>query len=668
MSVVQATSNKGVVFDYDTVVDGGAAWSDADYKLTNIPPHLVGGALVRTQHGKILEGTIVTLTAGDAGSCRVYVSVESEGPRKKDCAAAKGRDGGLLTRLAEAPIWSGEEASPSWCGEDSVMATFSAPLMAGGSLTLPEIVESGAVILIVAVPIFVKSFSVSMTSTAEGQVYRAVPVEEGVTAWQDREHRLTGVPGCLLGGTLFQGPKALPDGTALAVWPSTRARVYALLEKAGSGGLDESIPAKGWRPEPGAPRWHDTATLAMYSRPCGAGCGLCLPPTRGAEATLCVVVVPEAAPPVAALEVSALVPGGPRVEALDFAALEEGVSAWRDEGHRLTQVPDWMKGATLVRGAHSGPPAGALFSVRSAAPSVVYAMVEGELMNRPGRSGGLLPDALLSDGWERRDQVPEWKAGSRLAVLARRVAARQPLCLPPLANDGAIFMLVAKTDVEAFDVTLETSEGTEFDRAKIEETMLVWSDCQNRLAWIPTSMKGGTFFRGPQIISSGTKLCLHGSTPFRAYVVVEIKHKNRPARSGGFPDSLPKAGWHEESAAPSWGDTAATLRVFSHKVGEGSQLVLPATSGDASLVVVAVSLTSSPDRVAEELKRVFRAWDVGGKGGMRKEDLRALLDALCPGIERASREALLAQCDRPGSSALSYEEFVDRVVLASARA
>lgn len=546
------------------------------------------------------------------------------------------------------------------------MATFSAPLRAGESLDLPEIVESGAVVLIVAVPIFVRSSSVSMTSTVEGQAYRTVRVEEGVVAWQDREHKLMGVPGCLLGGTLLQGPKALPDGTALTVTASTRARVYVLLEKAGSGGLDEDIPARGWRPEPGAPRWHDTPTIAMYSRPCGAGCGLCLPPTRGAQATLCVVVVPDAAPPVATLEVSATVPGGPRVEALDFATLEEGVAAWRDEGHRLAQVPDWMKGATLVRGPQSGPPAGALFSVRSAAPAVVYAMVEGELMNRPGRSGGLLPDALLSDGWERRDQVPEWKSGSRLAVLARRVAARQPLSLPPFANDGAIFMLVAKADVEAFDVTLETSEGLEYDRAKIEETMLVWSDCQNRLAWIPTGMKGGTFFRGLQTIPSGTKLCLHGNTPFRAYVVVETGHKSRPARSGGLPESLPEAGWHQESGAPSWGDTAATLRVWSHRAGEGSQLVLPAVSSDASIIVVAVSLTSSPERVAEELKRVFRAWDAGGKGGMRKEDLRALLDALCPGIEPASREALLSQGDRPGSSALSYEEFIDRVVLARA--
>jgi len=107
------------------------------------------------------------------------------------------------------------------------------------------------------------------------------------------------------------------------------------------------------------------------------------------------------------------------------------------------------------------------------------------------------------------------------------------------------------------------------------------------------------------------------------------------------------------------------MRVFSIKASEGSELVIPPTSGPAVFSLVVVSVASSPDRLAEELKRSFRAWDREGRGGIRRGDLGAILAALCPAMAEPAREELLAWADRSSTGTVPYDEFIDRLVLAS---
>jgi len=463
----------------------------------------------------------------------------------------------------------------------------------------------------------------------------------------------------------------VPEGTTLTVRPNSRAKVFVVIERSTNGGLGESLPAAGWMRENGAPRWHEMPTMLTYSHDAAAGMALALPPTRGAVAVFSVIVVQAANAPVAPVEISCGCgrPAGVASPAMDMelVPLLEGSAAWLDEpASRLSKVPEWMLGATLVRGPQQGPPAGAVIAVRPVAPSVVYAVVEEPADGKPGRSGGLLPSVLPGSGWEPRQDVPEWPEGSKLAVFAKRVTAREVLCLPTIAEEGAVFMLVVKVDLEAFDASMETTLGLEYCRAPMVETAVAWSDKQNRWAWVPTFMTGGILFQGPHdSMPTGTTLRVTASGAFRIYVIVEAEYKGGSARSGGFPESLPEAGWQTENSAPSWGDTASTMKVFSLKVAEHVELTLPPTTERAVFSVVAVSLASGPDRLAQELKRSFRAWDGEGKGGIRKDDLGGLLEALCPALAPPAREELLAWADRGTTGVVAYEEFIDRVVLAS---
>merc|ERR1711862_414874 len=112
--------------------------------------------------------------------------------------------------------------------------------------------------------------------------------------------------------------------------------------------------------------------------------------------------------------------------------------------------------------------------------------------------------------------------------------------------------------------------GLDFARTAMVETVVAWSDRQNRFTWVPTFMAGGTLFRGPHDSTpSGTIVRIHASSAFRAYVIVEAEYKGKRARDGGFLVSLPQNGWRAEAAAPSWGDTASTMRVFSFRALDG---------------------------------------------------------------------------------------------------
>merc|ERR1712136_39053 len=187
-----------------------------------------------------------------------------------------------------------------------------------------------------------------------------------------------------------------------------------------------------------------------------------------------------------------------------------------------------------------------------------------------GRCGGLSAETLMAAGWERREEAPEWTGGT-LTVFGRRVCAREPLVLPEIVEDGAVFFVVAKVDVDAFDAHVETSEGLTYQRAIMEETAVIWSDRQNIFTWVPTFMSGGLLFRGPHdLVKVGISVRVCASAACRVYVIAEAEYKGRVPRDGGFVKSLPAAEWrtevhftqNEEALAKIQGET----RACSHAV------------------------------------------------------------------------------------------------------
>mmetsp|Transcript_27312 Transcript_27312/g.76845 ORF Transcript_27312/g.76845 Transcript_27312/m.76845 type:complete len:563 (+) Transcript_27312:2-1690(+) len=557
---------------------------------------------------------------------------------------------------------------------DCTWAVFSALAARDVPVVLPPVAVAEACVLLVAVPVVVGSFAVSLASSSNASYDRLAVVAEGVVAWRDRDHRYIGMPKYLLGGVLFQGPyKDVPEGTVLTVRPNARSRVYAIVERSSGGGLPNALPAAGWKQEAGAPRWHDTPTMVTFGRSCAAGCALSLPPTQGAGVVLSIVVVPISSVPVAPVEVSyccsadaaqQMSPQYPELEMLGEGA------PWDLEGRLLTKVPLWMQGAaylpTSTAFGASGPPAGTIFSVRAAPPSVVYVIVEEQRDGGAGRFGGLLPEALPAAGWEKRAEAPEAGMRSQLAVYAKRVSARECLSLPLLKEAGAVLGLVVKVDMDAFDATVETSGGLEFQRADFQETVIAWSDTQFRYTWVPTPMTPGILFRGPHSTTpSGTVVYISASGACRVYIIVEAEYKGGMARDGGFLQSLARAGWRVEATAPSWNDTKSVMKVLSIRASEGSELALPPTRGEAVFSVVVVNIASSPDRLADEMKQSFRAWDSEGLEGIRREDLDALLAAACPAVDAKGRAALLADADPHNTGKINYTEFMGKVLFAN---
>jgi len=193
--------------------------------------------------------------------------------------------------------------------------------------------------------------------------------------------------------------------------------------------------------------------------------------------------------------------------------------------------------------------------------------------------------------------------------LGNKAMLRIATVLP--AIDG--HKVVAPFDVEGFDATVTAAAQNtrlEYGCSNMEESVLAWSDCQNRFAWVPDYAKAGILFRGPHLTPGGTEVRISASGAFRAYVIVEADYDGGVARSGGLVNSLPSKGWQLEPAPPSWGDKKSRMKVFSYMAPEGVQLQLPATSGQAVFSIVVVGISASSDKqMAEELKRVFRLWD-----------------------------------------------------------
>jgi hypothetical protein len=250
------------------------------------------------------------------------------------------------------------------------------------------------------------------------------------------------------------------------------------------------------------------------------------------------------------------------------------------------------------------------------------------------------------------------------------MAAREALSTPQLQAEavqsmakGVVVALVVKVDVEAFDASVQTSNGLEYGRCKMMETACAWSDCANIWTWVPTYTKDGMLFNGPHDSTpQGTHVKVTATGAFRAYVIVEGAYKGGQARHGGFLDSLPAQGWRTETAPPSWGDMNSSMKVFSKINPEGQTLRLPPTVGQVVFCIVIMNVASSTDSLGEELRTTFKTWDTAGNGGITNGDLEVLLTALCPDLDSNGRQALLKSLDRSKKGVIKYEDLIEKLL------
>eukprot|EP00971_Amphidinium_carterae_P264632 5249439-Amphidinium_carterae.1 len=177
-----AVLSTGLSLERVLATEGVEPWNDSGDKLTGLPSYLLGGTLFKLPHGSLPTGTAISVTALGADA-RIYFCLEVEFKKRT------GRDGGLRTALGTSHCWQVERGAPSWCGPDSELVTFSCLLAQGAQLEVPPTTSAGLVAILCAVPVFVGSFAVSLSSSSGVLYDQMVPMQEDVMAWNDRDHR-----------------------------------------------------------------------------------------------------------------------------------------------------------------------------------------------------------------------------------------------------------------------------------------------------------------------------------------------------------------------------------------------------------------------------------------------------------------------------------------------
>lgn len=700
------------------VEEGMRIWDDVDWglkvrcnsgaTLTELPPHFLGGSLLRCPEGALGSSRSQFQVTSLQHDARLYVVMEVPSGKSPPC----NETGVSLTScLANGQRWLSEaEASPSWQEKAAEgrkpkrpeLLMFSTFAPKGANLSFPQVVPTGEPPrgFAVVVPLTAGSFNVTLTSNTELEVRKTI-MDEGVMAWVDRDHQYLDVPEYLKHGILFQQPfKDIPTGSVLTVRPNSASTVYVLTERRGghevnghgyngdgNGKVRRSWAedlGSSWHLEEAAPRWHELPTMRTYSRYCPGGWPLALPPCHAPPndgPVFSVVVTPVTAQSSAPLEVSCHNEGFREIEML---SLQEGVPLSRSSSKGiLVEVPPWMQGAMLISPVEpekrgTSRPGFARFALRPAAASVVYALL-------PASSVAAEYAARWGNGWEARDEAPLWQPEeglkARLAVVAKRVLPRELLGVPGTSDGTAVeetevLGLVVKVDEEAFDASVECNNGLELARNQVKETGLAWTDRQNRLAWIPECMKGGLQFRGPHEILTrpGLSLRIRATAACRAFVMIEANYKELPPRNGrGLPELLLQHGWALETApAPAWQDAASTLKLLSKRCPEGQELLMPLCGEEEDkrmetpLLFMMVVVSLGPERLGEEMRRSFSLWDADNAGGLAMEQLQEILKRLCPQLDDNTRKMVVSQAFASPKGemrrVIPYEEFVEKLL------
>lgn len=316
------------------------------------------------------------------------------------------------------------------------------------------------------------------------------------------------------------------------------------------------------------------------------------------------------------------------------------------------------------------------FTLRAAAPSVIYALLP---------KSASISSAWADDGWEPRDEAPQYVQGEEppqpMLVLAKRGQARQLVCAPPTADrsaGGEVRALVVKVDVEAFDARAGCSNGLELVGTPVKEAGLLWTDRQNRMAFIPNCMRSGLVLRGPHELRTrpGLLLRLRASRACRIYVGVEASYgSERPRNGGGLAELLLSLGWTAESvkevSAPAWGDKTSNMQMLSRRLTEGQELEMPLrgrTSAEEAplLMLLVVVSIEGVESLGKELKRSFAAW-ASEESGLSAEALSTLLRLLCPHGSEAEQQTVVAETMAatagPLRKVVSADEFVEKLLL-----
>ncbi|CAJ1345879.1 unnamed protein product [Effrenium voratum] len=648
--------------------DGASIWAGDAYewemkaacpaKLAEVPAHLQGGTLLQCPSGAV-GSPHSQLVVSCARTARLYVVVEVPAGKSTPCAAR----GTLASCLASGQRWLAEgEAAPTWIEETEgrpkrpellMFSTFAPPR---AQLHLPQAFAGSGRAFVVATPVVPGELAATITSSAQLPFEQAA-MDEGVMPWLDRDHQYWDIPEFMKRGILFQGLfKDVAPGTTLTVRPNSAAQVFVITERRSGTPAKPSWAedlAQTWQMEEAAPRWHDRPTMRSFSRNCPAGWALTLPPCHAPPRegpVFSVVVTPVPGQATAPLEVSSF-----KEESfcdVDLAKLEEGAALRRRNSEvdeavlgTLEEVPGWMHG-TLVRPKEDGE-LPSRFAVRCAGCSVVYALL-------PAHASASVHSSRWGNGWEPREEAPTWQPQdgglkSRLAVLAKRVSAKELLAVPPEIPEE-VLALVVKPDAEAFDASGETNHGLELARAPVKETGLAWTDRQNRLAWIPPCMNGGIQLRGPHELYTRREmqLKLRATTAFRVFVMIEGQYESLvPRDGGGLINLLQSEGWVLDSApTPAFGDASSCLKLLSKRCPEGQEVLMPLcgkVEGEMPLLLMVMVVPLGPDRLGEELKRSFAAWDAENELGIGQPALQDLLAALCPQLDEPNRKLVVLQ-------------------------
>jgi len=115
----------------------------------------------------------------------------------------------------------------------------------------------------------------------------------------------------------------------------------------------------------------------------------------------------------------------------------------------------------------------------------------------------------------------------------------------------------------------------------------IWKDRTYVFSGLPSFMVGAQLFKGPvKDIPQGTVISIDVTAPATIYVSFENFYHSSSSRDGGFPSSLPGAGFSNTGAAWTW-DSSGNMPVWSKSVEAGTT-TLPATTGRQTVMSISV--------------------------------------------------------------------------------